>query len=235
MAGRSSRRWLTLRRFDEGIRSRRDLTLLCGVDEVGRGPLAGPVVAAAVVLPARVRLPGLDDSKVLEPIMRSDLALRIRRLADAVSWSFVGPRRIDRINILRASLLAMRRSLQRLAPRLTPDYILVDGNIAVPGISWQQETVIGGDGKSLAIAAASVVAKCLRDAFMARLDREFPLYGFGRNKGYATRDHLEALDKHGPCPWHRFTYAPVRQSELFSSGSAQSTEPAPVASQWPTR
>jgi ribonuclease HII len=215
MVGQASRRWLKLRRHDDGVRNRLGISSLCGVDEAGRGPLAGPVVAAAVVLPARAKLSGLDDSKVLDPTLRDDLARLIRRTAKAVAWSCVGPRGIERLNIHHATLLAMRRSVIRLAGRHLPEYLLIDGRHTVPDVYWEQEAVIDGDATSLSIAAASVVAKTIRDRFMERLDHEYPAYGFVRHKGYATPEHLKALDTHGPCPWHRFTFSPVRQPELF--------------------
>jgi ribonuclease HII len=217
MVGKTSRRWLKLRRYDDGVRSRLNIQALCGVDEAGRGPLAGPVVAAAVILPERAKLSGLDDSKVLDATLRADLADLIRRTATGVAWSCVGPRVIEKLNIHRATLLAMRRSVVRLASRCLPEYLLIDGQHTVPDVYWEQEAVVDGDATSLAIAAASVVAKTIRDGFMTRLDRVYPVYGFARHKGYATPEHLAALDTHGPCPWHRFTFSPVRQPELFPS------------------
>lgn len=220
MAARSSSRWLKLRRHDDGVRARREIQSLCGVDEAGRGPLAGPVVAAAVILPARAKLSGLDDSKVLDPTLRADLADRIRRTATGVAWSCIGPRTIERLNIHHATLLAMRRAVIRLATRCMPEYLLIDGRHTVPEVYWEQEAVVGGDSTSLAIAAASVIAKTIRDSFMERLDHEYPAYGFARHKGYGTPEHLDALDTYGPCPWHRFTFSPVRQPELFPSAVA---------------
>ena len=214
MGSQTPPRWLKLRRQDDVVRQRQGVQLLCGVDEVGRGPLAGPVVAAAVILSPRARLPGLDDSKVLDSGIRSILAGRIRQIAVAVGWSFVGPRTIEKINIHHASLLAMRRSVIRLATKTNPEYLLVDGKHVIPEVYWEQEALVEGDSHSLAVAAASVVAKCARDGFMERLARLYPAYGFASHKGYATKEHLEALDQHGPCPWHRFSYAPVRQPSL---------------------
>ncbi len=215
MESRGERRWLRLRRFDEARKRASGLRLLCGVDEAGRGPLAGPVVAAAVVLPPRVQLPGLDDSKVLDPELRSALAVRVRERALSVGWSVVGPRTIERLNILRATQLAMHRAVERSSRRMVPEMVLVDGHLAVPGLRFPQEAVVDGDAKSLAVAAASVLAKTIRDRIMEELDRHFPQYGFARHKGYATPDHLEALEAHGPCPWHRFSFTPVGQADLF--------------------
>jgi len=212
-------------RFDERIRASR-ATLLVGVDEVGRGCLAGPVVAAAVILPVDAHAPGLDDSKRLTPEQRELQAQAVRATALAVAFAFVGPRRIDAVNIRQASLAAMcaaiRRAHAQVRGRL-PAFpgpgpvlqVLVDGLDRVPGIDLAQEPLVGGDARSLSIAAASVVAKTVRDAFMVRLGREFPRYGFERHKGYGTEEHLEALDVHGPCPWHRYTFGPVAQGMLF--------------------
>ena len=212
-----SRRWITLRRFDDRTRDRAAVETLCGADEVGRGPLAGPLVAAAVCLPRGARLPGLDDSKALTPESRAELDVLVRRVAIAIGWSVIGPRAVDRLNTHHASLLAMRRALTRLSRRAAVERVLVDGIFAVPELPWPQETVVGGDSRSLAVAAASVVAKCLRDRFMRRLAVDYPQYGFERHKGYASREHLEALITHGPCPWHRFTFGPVMQPDLFAA------------------
>ena len=224
MESRSGGRWEDLRRHDSRLRRRFRVSHLGGVDEAGRGPLAGPVVAAAVVLPPRAHLPGLDDSKVLDPDVRNELALAVRARAVAVGWSIVGPRTIERLNILRATDLAMRRAVGRLSRRASPELLLVDGHRTIPDTPWTQEAVVDGDAKSLAVAAASVIAKTVRDRIMDRLDRYYPQYGFARHKGYGTPEHLEALEAHGPCPWHRYSFAPVRQPELFSLASL---EPAP--------
>jgi ribonuclease HII len=226
MVGNPSRRWLKLRRHDDEVRSRRGVKSVCGVDEAGRGPLAGPVVAAAVVLPARIRLPGLDDSKVLEPELRTELAERIRRTATAVAWSCIGPRIIEKINIHHATLLAMQRAVVRLAARWIPEYLLIDGQHTIPDLYWDQEAVVDGDAKSLSVAAASVVAKSIRDRIMERIDHDYPVYGFARHKGYATPEHMAALETAGPCPWHRFTYSPIRQPMLFPTAVGHVDSPA---------
>jgi len=197
-------------------------SVLVGVDEVGRGCLAGPVVAAAVVLPRGARLAGLDDSKRLAPPERERQALRVRSIALAIGFSFVGPRRIECDDIRRASLLAMRRAVRRALVRLgraeagAPGrvLVLVDGLDVVPGIALPQRAIVGGDGTSLAIAAASVVAKTVRDAFMTRLATDWPAYGFAQHKGYGTPEHLAALRHAGPCSWHRRTFAPIAQPEF---------------------
>ena len=220
---------VALRRFDRRLRHELACTLV-GVDEVGRGSLAGPVVAAAVILLDDARIPGLDDSKQLDAEERELVGAAIRVHARAIGVSFVGPRRIDALNIRQASLLAMRRAILRAGVRLRRAragaaaadepgvracMVLVDGIDSVPGIDWPQRPLIAGDGRSLAIAAASVVAKTVRDGFMTRLARDYPDYGFERNKGYGTPEHLDALASLGPCTWHRYSYAPVAQGVLF--------------------
>lgn len=181
--------------------------LVAGVDEAGRGPLAGPVVAAAVILDPARPVNGLDDSKRLAPAERERLAVQIRDRALAWSVGRAGVAEIDRLNILQATFLAMRRAVAALDP--APDYALVDGN-RWPGLSCPGEPVVGGDGKVAAIAAASILAKTVRDAEMAALDRRYPGYGFAAHKGYPTPAHLEALRRLGPCPEHRRSFAPVR-------------------------
>jgi ribonuclease HII len=185
---------------------------VAGVDEVGVGPLAGPVVAAAVMLPVRPLLPGLDDSKRLAREPRERLAEQIRAQALAVSVAEVWVDEIDRRNIYQASLLAMRRAVEGLA--LQPDHVLVDAR-RIPGIEAAQTSIVGGDGLDASIAAASIVAKVHRDALMARLDGEYPGYGFARHMGYATREHLHALRRLGACPIHRRSFAPVSQLALL--------------------
>jgi ribonuclease HII len=184
--------------------------LVCGIDEVGRGPLAGPVVAAAVVLdldhmPRALRR-GIDDSKVLSAEEREDYCREIRRCA-VIGFGAASVREIDRINILRASLLAMQRAVHALG--ILPDAALVDGNIA-PALPCRAQAVIGGDGRSLSIAAASIVAKVMRDQIMRELARRYAGYGWESNVGYATREHCEALMALGATIHHRRSFAPVR-------------------------
>lgn len=189
---------------------------IAGVDEAGRGCLAGPVVAAAVVLPPGVRLRGLRDSKLLFFEEREALYDVILSRAEDVAWAWAGPRAIDRINILQASFLAMRRALARL--RRPPAAVLVDGHMTIPQLGCTQQTLVDGDARCRSIAAASVVAKVVRDRLMARCHEVFPSYAFDMNKGYGTPQHLEALTLHGPTPLHRFSFEPVamtRQKELF--------------------
>lgn len=191
--------------FAAGARS------VAGVDEVGVGPLAGPVVAAAVVLPARPRLPGLDDSKRLSRAARERLAGEIWAQALAVSVAEVSAEEIDRQNIYQASLLAMQQAVAALDPQ--PDHVLVDAR-TIPGISSKQTAIVGGDGLDASIAAASIIAKVHRDAIMARLDGEYPGYGFGRHMGYGTLEHLRALRRLGASPVHRRSFAPVHELSL---------------------
>ena len=187
-------------------------TTVAGVDEAGRGPLAGPVVAAAVVLASRARWEGLDDSKQVTPELREALFARVLTEARAFSWAVVGARAIDRQNILRASLEAMRRAVAGL--RVAPDLVLVDGHMPVPGIQCEQRAIVDGDARMLSVAAASVVAKVVRDRIMGHLDRVWPQYGFARHKGYGTPEHLAAIASHGPCPIHRYSFSPVVTLEL---------------------
>jgi len=159
--------------------------------------LAGPVVAAAVILEHGGRWEGLDDSKQVNPELRLCLYARLLTETRAFAWAVLGPRAIDRLNIRRASLEVMRRSIGRL--RVQPALVLVDGRDPVPGLRCTQQAVIDGDARLLSVAAASVMAKVVRDRIMERLDRVWPAYGFARHKGYATAEHLEALRRHGPC------------------------------------
>ena len=179
---------------------------VAGVDEVGMGPLAGPVVAAAVVLPERVDLPGLDDSKRLCAAARERLAVAIRGQAVSVALGEVSPDEIDRLNIYRAGLEAMRRAACGLA--VEPDHLLVDAR-TIPGVEVAQTALVGGDAIDGSIAAASIVAKVYRDALMRRLHERYPGYGFADHAGYATPRHLDALRRLGPCPVHRRSFAPV--------------------------
>ena len=184
---------------------------IAGLDEVGRGPLFGPVVAAAVILAPRCRLQGLTDSKKLSEKKRDEFELLIR--ANAVAWAVaaVDVETIDRINIRRASLLAMRLAVEQLA--LSPDYLLIDG---IDTIDWPcpQQSVIQGDAISLSIAAASVLAKVHRDRMLVELDSQFPGYGLASHKGYGCPDHLAALARLGPTPLHRKSFSPVSQAAL---------------------
>ena len=201
---------------------------VAGVDEAGRGPLAGPVVAAAVVLDPERRWKGFDDSKKLDPATRETLYARVLTEARAFAWAVVGARAIDRMNIRRATLGAMAKAVALL--RVPPEVVLIDGLDMVPGLGCRQHAVIDGDARMLSIAAASVVAKVVRDRIMCRLDRVWPLYGFAQHKGYGTPEHLTALDTHGPCPLHRLSYRPVGQTSLFPrTGPIEDVAAAAVA------
>ncbi|HEY7867836.1 MAG TPA: ribonuclease HII [Methylomirabilota bacterium] len=193
---------------------RRGITRLAGVDEAGRGPLAGPVVAAAVVLAPEARIAGVDDSKRLVPEERRRLFDVIQARALAVAVAVVDQVTIDRINILEATRRAMGQALAALA--VEPELVLTDF-VSVPGLRCPQRNLVEGDRRSASVAAASIIAKVTRDRLMEEADREFPLYGFGRHKGYATAEHREALERHGPCALHRRTFAGMfNQMTLFS-------------------
>lgn len=180
--------------------------LVAGVDEAGRGPLAGPVVAAAVILDARNPIQGLADSKVLTARRREQLFDEIRAKALCCSIAEASVEEIDQINILQATLLAMRRAVEGL--RLKPALVLVDGN-RLPVLDILAEAIVKGDSKVPAISAASILAKVTRDRWCAELDAQYPQYGFAGHKGYGTAEHLQALQTHGACPQHRRTFSPV--------------------------
>ncbi len=190
----------------------RGFLMIAGVDEAGRGPLAGPVSAAAVILPPRWRCKGLDDSKKLSPAVRETLFRKITG-DDRVRWcvAFAGVEEIDRINILRATHQAMIRAVRGLAVEI--HHCLIDG-LRVPDFPWAHDGVVRGDGISMSIAAASVIAKVSRDRLMVEFAAEFPDYGFDSHMGYGTPRHLEALHRHGPCRIHRRSFQPVSQLAL---------------------
>ncbi len=186
---------------------------VAGVDEVGRGPLAGPVVAAAVVLDPGRRVKRLADSKRLTPERREELYALIVERAVAVGIGIIDHLTIDRINILQATIRAMHEALAGLA--IVPDLVITDF-VALPQLPCPQRNLVNGDTRCATVAAASIVAKVTRDRLMLEADKQFPEYGFARHKGYATADHLAALDRHGACPIHRRTFSGVwRQGELF--------------------
>jgi len=188
---------------------------IAGVDEAGRGPLAGPVVAAAVIIAPDRRIKGLADSKILAPERREELFQVIGERAVAVGVGIVDHETIDRINILQATRLAMGEALTRLC--VAPDLVITDF-VALSNLSCPQRNLVDGDARCASVAAASIVAKVTRDRLMLDADARFPAYGFARHKGYATAEHLAALDRWGPCAIHRRTFAGVlwRQAELFS-------------------
>jgi ribonuclease HII len=191
--------------------------LMAGVDEAGRGPLAGPVVAAAVILDDSRRILGLNDSKVLTPLQRDKLFDKIREKALCCSVGSASVEEIDTINIYHATLLAMRRAVEGL--RLKPVKVLVDGN-RLPKLDVLSEAIVGGDAKVRSISAASIIAKVTRDRLLQQLHDEFPQYGFAAHKGYGTPEHLEALRVHGPCLHHRRHFAPVAATFTTQEGEA---------------
>jgi len=187
------------------------LRLIAGVDEVGRGPLAGPVVAAAVILDPDRPVDGIRDSKRLTAVARRRIAIEIRRHAICFALGFATEREVDEINVLQASLLAMRRAVARL--RIVPDHVIVDGNqVPVfdgPKARYSVEACVRGDETVPSVSAASILAKVCRDRLMRRWERRYPGYGFASNSGYPTKAHIEGLEKLGPCPIHRRSFGPV--------------------------
>jgi ribonuclease HII len=191
--------------------------LIAGVDEAGRGPLAGPVVAAAVILDPARPVRGLRDSKLLTEPRRDALAPRIRERAIAWAVAIADVGEIDTLNILWASMLAMKRAVEALA--VVPDAAWIDGD-RCPALACPAHAFVGGDATHAAIAAASILAKTARDAMLVELDKLYPQYGFAQHKGYATPEHRAALQTHGPCPVHRRSFAPVVQSAFVFVGEA---------------
>ena len=189
------------------------LDIICGVDEAGRGPLAGPVVAAAVIFdPAKPRINGLDDSKALSAKRREELYEKIVDRALAYCIASASVEEIDTINILHASMLAMKRAVEGLS--VAPTLVKVDGN-RCPVLSIRSEAVIGGDALIKQISAASILAKVTRDRMLLELHETFPMYGFDAHSGYGTPQHLKALREHGPCEHHRRSFAPVREAHIL--------------------
>ncbi len=182
-------------------------THIAGIDEVGRGPLAGPVVAAAVVLPGKLLLPGLNDSKLVPELKRNELAREIRQQAVVWSIGVASVEEIDQLNILGATRLAMVRAVEGLGT--TPDYLLIDA-VKLTNLTIPQQGIIDGDALSASIAAASILAKVYRDNLMQNLHQEYPQYNFASNKGYLTAEHAQALQLYGPCSQHRTSFAPVK-------------------------
>lgn len=191
----------------------RKVRLLCGVDEAGRGALAGPVVGAAVVLPPGVDIPGVYDSKKLSPRQREKVFHQIVTRALGIGVGFITHEEIDDTNILQAALRAMRRACERLSLRIEPDLVFVDGNQEIPDLPWPQEPFPKADEQSLSVAAASIVAKVLRDRYMSQLDSSYPGYGFANHKGYPTREHVLCLRRLGLSPIHRRTFRPCAECE----------------------
>jgi ribonuclease HII len=181
---------------------------VAGIDEAGRGPLAGPVCVAGVILDPDNLPRGLDDSKALSEEERERLYAVIMKKALAVSVALASAREIDRINIRQATLTAMCRAAKSLS--LAPVHVLVDGNDVPKGLPCQGEALVKGDATSFSIAAASIIAKVTRDRLMTRLAARYPVYGFDSHAGYATKAHLAAIEAHGPCPYHRFSFSPLK-------------------------
>lgn len=197
---REKRRIEGLREYEEKYR---EFDFICGVDEVGRGPLAGPVVAGAVILPRDCRILYINDSKQLSEKKREELSEIIREKAAAFALGYASPERIDEINILQATYEAMRQAVAALSPQ--PDILLNDA-VTIPGIGIRQVPIIKGDAKSITIGAASILAKVARDRLMKEYDKVFPEYGFAENKGYGSAAHIAALKKYGPTPIHRRSF-----------------------------
>ena len=217
---RDGARWSAIERE---LRNRRGL-LLAGVDEVGRGPLAGPVVACAVIMPSNVRaIRGVDDSKQLSAEQRERLAIRIHGRALALAIGAASVREIDRLNILQATVLAMRRAIMRLG--LSPDHVVIDGN-PMRTLGIEHTAIVGGDGSCYSIACASLVAKVTRDRLMRALAVRHPHYRWETNKGYATAEHQAGLAVHGPTPHHRRSFAPVSQLTLALTYAPLAEAPA---------
>src|SRR5438128_4777814 len=199
-------------------------TRIAGIDEAGRGALFGPVVAAAVILNPKRRIVGLDDSKKLVPDRRAELPLRIREHALAWAVAEIDSSRIDAWNIYQASRQAMTAALQQLS--IVPDYLLVDAMQL--DVLIEQKSLIKGDARSGSIAAASILAKTHRDTRLEELDAAYPGYGLAQHKGYSTPEHMQALRRLGPTPLHRYSFAPVRESNCWSSGATQTPLPLEI-------
>ena len=187
------------------------LRFVSGVDEAGRGPLAGPVVAAAVILSEETIIEEVNDSKKLTPKKREVLFDKIKSQALSYGIGIVDNETIDKINILQATFLAMKKALTQL--KINPDIVLVDGNHKIPGLEIKQEAIISGDAKSQSIACASILAKVTRDNLMLQYAKQYPQYLFDKHKGYGTKAHIEAIKKFGACPIHRKTFAPISNIE----------------------
>ncbi|OGC76909.1 MAG: ribonuclease HII [candidate division Zixibacteria bacterium RBG_16_40_9] len=200
--------------FYEGQLSQEGFQHIAGVDEVGRGPLAGPVVAAAVIFPLKFKLKGVNDSKKLNSLQREKLFPQIKKKALSIGLGMAEVEDINKLNILKASLKAMHQAILNL--KIPPEFVLVDGKQKIPHLRVPQMPIVKGDSKSQSIAAASIIAKVTRDKIMQTLHQQFPEFGFDQHKGYATKKHKDALKKFGPTPLHRLGFAPVKLSYLKS-------------------
>ena len=194
--------------FFENQARKRGYNIVAGVDEAGRGPLAGPVVAAAVIMDSEIMIPGITDSKALSPSKREKLFVEINKKAVAVSTGIAGETEIEKLNILQATLLAMLRAVEGLS--IKADYILIDGINSI-NLKTPQKTIKKGDVKSVSIGAASIVAKVTRDRIMVEYHKKYPCYNFASHKGYGSKEHREAIAKNGPSPIHRRTFAGVKE------------------------
>ena len=201
---------MSLFQFDKNYHDK-NIDFLAGIDEAGRGPLAGPVTAAAVILAQNTDIPYLNDSKKLTPKKRDELFEIIKARAIAFSIVCVDSQTIDKINILQATFLAMKNAVEAL--KIKPQLCLIDGNHKIPNFNLNQEAVISGDAKSASIAAASILAKVERDRLMLEYAKQYPEYFFEKHKGYGTKAHIEAINKYGACPIHRMTFAPLNGIE----------------------
>lgn len=202
---------ISLFEFDKDFYNK-GLSFVSGVDEAGRGPLAGPVVAAAVILPKDIFIDGVNDSKKLTEKKRNILFEEIKQKAFSYGIGIVDAKTIDEINILQATFLAMRKALEQLSVK--PDLVLVDGNHTIPNLQNKQQAIVSGDAKSASIACASILAKVTRDNMMYEYAKQYPQYNFQKHKGYGTKAHLDAIQKHGPCPIHRMTFAPLNLNQM---------------------
>ncbi|THB79772.1 MAG: ribonuclease HII [Desulfobulbaceae bacterium] len=203
--------------YHEKLLKKRGFSYICGTDEVGRGPLAGPVVAAAVILPADCTTELFTDSKKTTEAQRRQILDYLNSIDAPSGIGILSPSEVDRHNIHQASLLAMKQSIEKLAAAFRlPDFILVDGKYSVP-LSIPQESLIKGDSRSASIGAASILAKVTRDTIMAKLHDKYPIYNFLANKGYPTQEHRAALKRHGPCPEHRRSFKGVLSDEKEST------------------
>ena len=196
--------------YDESLRKKGFLKI-AGIDEAGRGPLAGPVVAAAVVLSEGIVIKGLRDSKKVPEQERETLLFEILGFAEDMGVGIVGPEEIDRLNILRATKLAMQYAVENLFS--PPDIVVIDA-LSIPSIPIKQLSIIKGESKSASVAAASIIAKCVRDNIMLGYHQQYPQYNFDKHKGYSTKEHLDMLKLHGPCPIHRRSFKRVMSLEL---------------------
>ncbi len=202
---------ISLFEFDKDFYNK-GLSFVSGIDEAGRGPLAGPVVAAAVILPKDIFIDGVNDSKKLTPKKRNLLFEEIKQSAVSYGIGIVESKTIDEINILQATFFAMKKALEQLS--VTPDLLLIDGNHKIPDLKYNQQAIVSGDAKSACIACASILAKVTRDNMMLEYAKQYPQYNFEKHKGYGTKAHIEAIVKFGPCPIHRMTFAPLNSKQL---------------------